>query len=826
MLIVNCQSLIAIFIDINMRKIFLTVGLFVSLFTFAQVDTLIEKTSKEIDIQFEKSNKKSRSSLIKQFEFNIDRDRTFAISSDGEYFYIARDYGRKFIKLDFNGNQVGDEFTITGINNGLTTLTYDGRYFWGAKRFKTIYKIDMQSDQPYVVKSVTSPINVAHCTFDPAQDNGNGGLWVGDINSDIVLIDLSGTELARIPAETHGLKDIQSTALDNVNSGAPFMWASSVPFYENSVLNQIKLPEGMQTGETYILYDEDLVNWHDQIGGMFVMSDIIPGTTSLIILIQSTKVLGFDVTGLAVTDFDIGVSAINMQYYIQNTANYSVSGRVRNYGKQTINSYKLSYQIDNGDIVNCDITKTIAPGDQQTFTHTTTVEPVVGNHTIKVWTSFPNGFEDEYSRNDSMIYNYIVYDPVPVPSRTVLLEGFTASTCDPCYSGNLNLKNVLEENTGNYALVKYQMNWPGTGDPYFTKEGGTRSNFYAVKGVPHLHADGYKWNNGTGLFNNSILTGLQNVPAVMSLNTEYYVEGKTIYAKTKINSTIDLFSNMRLFTAILERKTVNNVKSNGETEFNNVFKKFIPDDNGVKLNGLNEQTSFMIEHEWEFKGNYRLPVNALSPINHEIEHSIEDFGNLIVVTWVQDIDEKSVYQACNAVLTYATVTYGTVNSLGTISATHAGNPIEQGKLLEANIELTFKAVPYEGYKVKKWILNGTDVQNNVTNELSIILDRNSDVKVEFQSISGINDILLSDIKINPNPFNKNITVINSGNINVKSLAITNIWGQTVKEFAFSGTNLITLDTENLRAGIYFLILQAKTGEKVVHKMVKSEIVKE
>ncbi|HOS16456.1 MAG TPA: T9SS type A sorting domain-containing protein, partial [Bacteroidales bacterium] len=48
---------------------------------------------------------------------------------------------------------------------------------------------------------------------------------------------------------------------------------------------------------------------------------------------------------------------------------------------------------------------------------------------------------------------------------------------------------------------------------------------------------------------------------------------------------------------------------------------------------------------YEFKGEYRRPFNANSPINHDIEHSVEDFYDLMLVYWIQDYNTKEVLQS-------------------------------------------------------------------------------------------------------------------------------------------------------------------------------------
>lgn len=630
-----------------MKNFTLNLGLlFAFIFVFTPKDVLMAQSSKNVDSQ----HRNSKGCLVKQFEFRIPRG-CVAFASDGEYFYLGKNAGRNFVKIDLYGNQI-EEFTISGMNSGVSTLAYDGRFFWAAKEMSKIYKIDMQANPPAVVSTITSPVYVKHCSYDPTADNGNGGLWVGSWigNSDLVLLSLTGTELDRIPVETHQITTILSTAVDTITPGNPFLWAIDYVMLQSNVLAQLDLVSGKPTGESYSLIADNLLWYGDIVGGMLIMPDLVPGTISLVMLIQDSKILAFDMSGFIPRSNDLGVTSIDMQYYIPNNANYSVSGTIQNFGIDTINSYKINYQIDNEDIQTDDVTGDIlAQGEQKSFTHITLVEPVLGDHKIRVWTSLPNGMEDEFPINDTLEYSYLVYDPIPAKPRTSLLEGFTSSTCAPCVLGNSVLKDVLSQNNGNYALIKYQVSWPGFGDPYYTMETKTRADYYGVRGVPYLHIDGFEYKTVTAALSNDVLMYAQSISAIMELNAEYYVDGQTIHANVNLKSTIDIFSDINLFIAIVEKRTVNNQGSNGETEFFQVFKKFMPDDNGIILHGITANTLREFEQEWEFKGNYRLPKNSLFPINDDIEHSVEDFNNLTIVAWVQNMQDGTVYQACNGV---------------------------------------------------------------------------------------------------------------------------------------------------------------------------------
>jgi hypothetical protein len=53
---------------------------------------------------------------------------------------------------------------------------------------------------------------------------------------------------------------------------------------------------------------------------------------------------------------------------------------------------------------------------------------------------------------------------------------------------------------------------------------------------------------------------------------------------------------------------------------------------------------------YTFNGNYRLPSNgqAANIIDNSTEHSVEEFGDLAMLSWIQSPNgDKQVYQAIN-----------------------------------------------------------------------------------------------------------------------------------------------------------------------------------
>jgi hypothetical protein len=239
--------------------------------------------------------------------------------------------------------------------------------------------------------------------------------------------------------------------------------------------------------------------------------------------------------------------------------------------------------------------------------------------------------------------------------RTPLLEVLTSSTCPPCNQGNKDIRAVMNESDGNWTCVKYQLDFPGAGDPYFTDEAHRRSVFYNITGVPTLQIDG-TIDVYPGNFTLGMLQEAQNTPSRINLDATYRQEGKTIEVSVNIEPTQNVLTPfLKLFVAIVENKTFKNVGTNGETEFEFVMKKMVPDANGTSLSPPKVGEPQHFTFSYDFKGDYRLPNDASDPIDHETEHSVEEFSDLSVVAWVQNRNTGEILQSTWAGITTASI---------------------------------------------------------------------------------------------------------------------------------------------------------------------------
>jgi hypothetical protein len=209
---------------------------------------------------------------------------------------------------------------------------------------------------------------------------------------------------------------------------------------------------------------------------------------------------------------------------------------------------------------------------------------------------------------------------------------------------------LFAANPNMWTCVKYQMSWPGDGDPYYTAEGGVRRAFYGVNSVPRQEIDGGYDGNSSSV-TQGMFVSAYNTIAMLEMSAALNIYGKATTLSVNMDPKDDISGNLKLFAAIVELKTTGNTGSNGETEFHYVMKKMLPDAEGTTLANFTNGTAVTKSLAWTFKGNYRLPSNATNPIDNATEHSVEEFSDLTAVVWVQDMATKEIHQSAFAAVT-------------------------------------------------------------------------------------------------------------------------------------------------------------------------------
>jgi len=321
--------------------------------------------------------------------------------------------------------------------------------------------------------------------------------------------------------------------------------------------------------------------------------------------------------------------------------NVDIKGKLENVGVQTINSFDVSYNINNGteSAIFSVSGLSLANGDTYSFTHNVPYNFTAdGTYTINLSISNVNGGGESQITNN-VLSKDIIIDHLYIPKRTIF-EEFTGSTCSACV---ILANNTLDSFFANkvvpeeYTLIKYQMDFPGAGDPYYTSQCGVRGSLYDVHGIPFFVMDGSKVPHGSVMAQGTEVffqyyEDNKEYSASMAIVATHNIDfsNKDIDVTVKINSK-QTYSNIKLYVAVVEKQTTGNVGSNGQTEFDQVFMKMLPSATGSYISlTANQQSTFQIS------GN----LNGTF---------IEDINDLEVIVFVQKSDKTMLQSTVSGI---------------------------------------------------------------------------------------------------------------------------------------------------------------------------------
>jgi hypothetical protein len=363
---------------------------------------------------------------------------------------------------------------------------------------------------------------------------------------------------------------------------------------------------------------------------------------------------------------DIHVKSIVMKKWLKLADKpFDIQGVLRNIGSGILQSYDIEYSVNGGSAVSGNVTgRNVASGAEDAYTHPTKWNPTAaGKYIIIVTVKNPNGNTDPDMSNNTVTFETNVVDQFV--QRQPLYEIYTSSTCGPCKPGNENYHSIVGNYPGQYTEVKFQQNFPGSGDPYCTDETVARRGFYSINSIPRMEIDG-GWDGNANSFTSTLHTEAYDIPSFVDLTGSKvsFAGGDTSAgsadANVMCNVTVeidpiqDFAGTNTLFVAVFEKETFKNVKSNGETKFENVVKKMLPDENGTNIGALTKGSKKTETLSFKFTGKYRLPADGqqASRIDNSKEHSVEQFSDLGVAIWIQDAN-KNVLQSIYATPEYA-----------------------------------------------------------------------------------------------------------------------------------------------------------------------------
>ncbi len=215
--------------------------------------------------------------------------------------------------------------------------------------------------------------------------------------------------------------------------------------------------------------------------------------------------------------------------------------------------------------------------------------------------------------------------------RRVLHEVFTSSTCGYCPPANSNIDDIVlsPSNYDDCTLIKYQVHWPGAGDPYQTSMAAARVNYYGVSGVPAFFVDANDDVGGTS-YSQSHLNSHLEEPAYFSIEGEHTIVGNQVEVEVTIVPEIDFIGICHV--VVVEKETTGNVGSNGETEFHYVAMAMLPSSSGTAVNlTAGEEYSYTVSKDMS-------------------STFVEEMYDLEVVMFLQAVSTKEVMQSNYSVL--------------------------------------------------------------------------------------------------------------------------------------------------------------------------------
>lgn len=224
--------------------------------------------------------------------------------------------------------------------------------------------------------------------------------------------------------------------------------------------------------------------------------------------------------------------------------------------------------------------------------------------------------------------------------RMVFVEEATQASCPPCASQNPPLQALINANSDKVVFVGYQVWWPGF-DPMYednpTEVQWRIGEYYTdITGAPNVKVQGVSAADvpSSGFTQNDINT----INAEMSefdLNLDATINNGMLEISGDATATMEASGDLRLRLIIIEHIiTAEDAPggTNGETEYHNVFKKFVNGPEGIDL-----------ADAWAVGDSYEINETFdLSTLN------IYNYSEVQVVAIIQNDDTKFVHQAAIA----------------------------------------------------------------------------------------------------------------------------------------------------------------------------------
>ena len=327
-----------------------------------------------------------------------------------------------------------------------------------------------------------------------------------------------------------------------------------------------------------------------------------------------------DIMAFTLENLDLGLESVTLPDFV-GSGETSFGMTVFNYGVTEVTSLQATYVVEGMEPVTETFEISLPSLGSTTVNFNTTTLLVPGSYNVNYSIDLVNGQEDDVASNNTYFKSVSV--ALGAAERKPMIEHFSSSTCGPCVSVNTAMLSFCNNNPGRFTYTKYQMNWPGSGDPYYTDEGGVRRTYYGVSAVPQCFLDGE--DQGYAAVQQAVFDEHALRTAFMDIRGSFSVEGNIINVKADVMPYID--ADARVFISVNEKETHNNVGGNGETSFHHVFMKMLPDAQGTAV-------SFKATELGQFEFTQDMSSTH-----------VEEMSDLEVSIWVQNYNTKEMFNS-------------------------------------------------------------------------------------------------------------------------------------------------------------------------------------
>lgn len=475
---------------------------------------------------------------------------------------------------------------------------------------------------------------------------------------------------------------------------------------------------------------------------------------------------------------------------------------VFNFGATTVTSVEATYEVEGMEPITETFEVEIPSLGSETLIFPTTTLLSPGTYNVTYSINLVNGQEDDVLDNNTA--EKAVFAAIGTAERIPMIEHFSSSTCGPCVSVNTQMLNFCNNNPGRFTYTKYQMNWPGNGDPYYTAEGGTRRDYYGVNAVPQCFLDGE--DQGYAAVQQTVFDQHAERTAFVDIRGSFVVEGNTINIKADIIPFID--ADARVFVSVNEKETHNNVGGNGETSFHHVFMKMLPDAQGTTVNLVTCEPQHF-EFTQDMSGTH-----------------VEEMSDLEVSIWVQNYDSKEMFNSRFA-YEYTEEHPYAVENLTLIQDEEAE---ENTMVASWDAPTMGNPTGYNVYVNNELVAeNISDLSYTFAGELGAfytvaVVALYGDDKTSIKMLTGmentwsVEEVSASVCKVYPNPANSQVRI--EAENDIESVMVYNMLGALV-ETVNADSKTVNINLNQYSNGVYFFNIRQSNGVVTNQRVVVS-----